>query len=300
MIWHAPLPPLPHSGRFALGGVNENEVDVRREIELAPAQLSHAEHGKPGGAVALRARFAPACGQIRPDEIQCGLHDGFGKIGELAREFFDAGAAKNVAQAHAQQLMAAPAADLAPAVAILSNQERPLLGHVDQAPGHLLAPEAQAHPVADPGPERQPGRTDRGEAPGPPARQQTVEGPEIALQHVQRAYRREPFVAQRGRGIGRSARRARDVEARADHHPGDALPGAGRALQQQASDLGAADQVAPGERREPNMEQQMVIVVAIRGEDRQRQPGKLRREATPPRGPQERAVADVEVAVDGS
>ena len=53
----------PAAVRLAVLGKQEHEVDVGREVELAAAELAHAEHHEPEFAAILASRHAVALAQ---------------------------------------------------------------------------------------------------------------------------------------------------------------------------------------------------------------------------------------------
>ncbi len=50
--------------RAAVGRIEVADVDVRREVELVPAELPHGHHYEPGALAALLERLAPLPGQV--------------------------------------------------------------------------------------------------------------------------------------------------------------------------------------------------------------------------------------------
>jgi len=94
------------TGGFAVGGVEEDEVDVGAVVELFAAEFADGEDGERGG------REAVAEGAVGDDAGEGDVEDGVGEMGEFAGGFGQLGQAADVAQEDAEEFAAAEAGEL--------------------------------------------------------------------------------------------------------------------------------------------------------------------------------------------
>ena len=72
---------LPHTGGVAVAVEDINHVDVAGDIELACAELAHAQNAQAGGCALLVQRHAVLCGQLAVGMLVGGVQCEFGQIG---------------------------------------------------------------------------------------------------------------------------------------------------------------------------------------------------------------------------
>ncbi len=98
----------PGTGRFAFVGINEDEVDVRRDIEFAATQLAHADGDELLRQSVIRAERLPVLPGQQP---RMQLHRRFeGHLGELRHGAADLGQRSQSRQvAHERVQKQAPA-----------------------------------------------------------------------------------------------------------------------------------------------------------------------------------------------
>jgi hypothetical protein len=89
------------SGGVAVGGIEEDEVDVGAVIELFAAELAHGEHRERGRGEAI------ALGVVGDGAAEGDVEDGVGEVGEFAGGFGEIGEAADVAEENTEKFAAA-------------------------------------------------------------------------------------------------------------------------------------------------------------------------------------------------
>ena len=90
-------PAAGHSSRLAVFRVDEDVVDVRRDVQLAPAELAHADHQHPLRPALLVERFAKLGGELPVQEIEGVVGRAVGQLRHRFDDFGERHAAADVA-----------------------------------------------------------------------------------------------------------------------------------------------------------------------------------------------------------
>jgi hypothetical protein len=94
------------AGGVAVGGVEEDEIDVGAVVELFAAEFADGEDGERSGGEAV------AAGVVGDDAGEGDVEDGVGEVGEFAGGFGELGEAADVAQEDAEEFTAAEAGEV--------------------------------------------------------------------------------------------------------------------------------------------------------------------------------------------
>lgn len=94
------------SGGVAVGGVEEDEIDVGAVVELFAAEFADGEDGERSGGEAV------AAGVVGDDAGEGDVEDGVGEVGEFAGGFRELGEAADIAQEDAEEFPAAEAGEV--------------------------------------------------------------------------------------------------------------------------------------------------------------------------------------------
>jgi hypothetical protein len=88
------------AGRLAVVLVDEDQVDVRRHVQLAAAELAHPDHAEHDALAVGAARLAVGGLELRGQQRERALHGHFGEIGHRGRDLGDVRDAAQVALRH--------------------------------------------------------------------------------------------------------------------------------------------------------------------------------------------------------
>ena len=85
--------------RRAIGAVDAEDVDVRREVQLLAAQLAHADDGVRGLGTVLRSRYSVPLRQRIARYLQRDFERGVRDVRHLASDIVDKGAPDQITHA---------------------------------------------------------------------------------------------------------------------------------------------------------------------------------------------------------
>ena len=92
---------------LALAGIGEDQINIRREVEFAPAELAHSDHDQPLQRTFGIVGFAetPDLPAVQP--LQRRADQGFRQIGQIAQRLFQSGQSGQIAPGDAYHLSTA-------------------------------------------------------------------------------------------------------------------------------------------------------------------------------------------------